>query len=46
MDSVQIVLNIYSFLDAYKQRILQYVYFEKNRLLFNVIISRCDAVVQ
>lgn len=39
------VLNIYSFLDAYKQRILLYVYFE-NRLLFNVIISRFDAVVQ
>lgn len=39
------VLNIYSFLDAYKQCILRYVYFE-NRLLFNVIISRCDAVVQ
>lgn len=39
------VLNIYSFLDAYKQCILWYVYFE-NRLLFNVIISRCDAVVQ
>lgn len=38
------VLNIYS-LDAYKQCILLYVYFE-NRLLFNVIISRCDAVVQ
>lgn len=39
------VFNIYSFLDAYKQCILLYVYFE-NRLLFNVTISRCDAVVQ
>lgn len=38
-------LNIYSFLDAYKQCILLYVYFE-NRLLFNVIISRCYSVVQ
>lgn len=36
---------IASFLDAYKQCILWYVYFE-NRLLFIVIISRCDAVVQ
>lgn len=38
-------INIYSFLDAYKQCILWYVYFE-NRLLFNVTILRCDAVVQ